>query len=278
MCEKPLTISVPQAQELIEIAKRNKTLLAVNYSYAGYPMIEQARCMVENGSLGEIIKIASEYRQDNEITDGGSSMSWHDDPAIAGASGCTANIGTHIDHLVSYITGLTIDRLTAVFTRMPPDRQMESDFSALIQYSNGAYGTMWGCKTAIGEDCNINLRIYGTKGSLEWSHLQPQNLKVAWLDQPIQIYTAGRSYLEPQALQYHRVSKGQIEGYCEATANIYAEFMRHIVDRKNGREKGRYYYPSAYSGFHGVAFVQACLESVQKGGAWVYPHHLGEKV
>lgn len=128
---------------------------------------------------------------------------------------------------------------------------------------------MWGCKTAIGEDCNINIRIMGEKGSLEWSHLQPQLLKVALLDQPVQIYAAGRDYLDIRARSMTRLSNGQVEGYHDAFANIYREWVRHIKDHKQGISQPPYWYPTGEDGANGVRFVQACVKSHRQNGAWV---------
>lgn len=268
-CEKPLTNVSEQACELTALAQRTGTLLAVNYTYSGYPMIRQARAMVGSGALGRIFKVVSEYRQDGQIIRAANFKPWHFDPQIAGASACTANIGTHIEYLVACMTGLRIESIAAIFDSVPKGRPIETDFSAMVRYAGGATGTMWGCKTAIGEDCNINIRIMGEKGSLEWSHLQPQLLKVALLDQPVQIYAAGRDYLDIRARSMTRLSNGQVEGYHDAFANIYREWVRHIKDHKQGISQPPYWYPTGEDGANGVRFVQACVKSHRQNGAWV---------
>ncbi|MCQ5130587.1 Gfo/Idh/MocA family oxidoreductase [Butyricicoccus faecihominis] len=270
-CEKPLTNSVEEARSLCRLVHETNTLLCVNYSYSGYPMIHQARKMIEHGEIGHILKVVSEYKQDGQIIRAQNFKPWHFNPAIAGPSACAANIGTHIEYLVSTMTGLHIQRLSALFDRYPDNRVLETDFSALVQYENGSTGTMWGCKTAIGEDCNILVRIYGSKGSLEWSHLHPQLLKFAPLDQPVQILTAGRDYLYPAVQQMTRLSNGQIEGYHDATANLYREFIRHICDRNQKREicDADYKYPRVEDGLYGVIFVHAAVASNQQNSKWV---------
>ena len=270
-CEKPLTNSVEEARSLCHLVHETNMLLCVNYSYSGDPMIYQARRMIEHGKIGEILKIVSEYKQDGQIIRAQNFKPWHFDPAIAGPSACTANIGTHIEYLVSIMTGLRIQKLSALFDRYPDNRVLETDFSALVQYVNGATGTMWGCKTAIGEYCNILIRIYGTKGSLEWSHIHPQQLKYAPLDQPVQTLTAGRDYLYPDIQQMTRLSNGQIEGYHDATANLYREFILHINDRNHGRESHDTYYkyPKVEDGLYGVLFVNAAVSSNQQNSVWI---------
>lgn len=268
-CEKPLTNLPEQACALTALAERTGTLLAVNYTYAGYPMIRQARAMVESGTLGRIFKVVSEYRQDGQIIRAANFKPWHFDPQIAGASGCAANIGTHIAYLVACITGLRIKSIAAVFDSVPKGRPLETDFSAMVRYAGGATGTMWGCKTAVGEDCNINIRIMGERGAIEWSHLHPQLLKVALLDQPVQIYAAGREYLDANARSLTRLSNGQVEGYHDAFANLYREWARHVEDHKRGLLHPPYWHPTGEDGVDGVRFVEACVKSHQQNGAWV---------
>lgn len=268
LCEKPMTITIEDAKSLTELAEKMDCPVCINYSYSGYPMITQARHMIENNEIGKVFKVVSEYIQDNQITSNANFKPWHLDPKIAGPTACVANIGTHIDYLVRYMTGFEIDEISTMFSYTLPDKPLETDFSAMVKYDSGAVGTMWGCKTAIGQDCNISVRIYGDKGSISWSHLKPDVLEVATLDGPVQTLVSGRPYLCDDAKRHIRLSNGQVEGYLLATANIYSEFVQHIKDRKSGNIAEKYIYPTQKDGLYGVLFSEACYQSHLKNGAW----------
>ena len=201
VCDKPLALTVEQAEELARIAKERNLPFAVTYTYSGYAMIRQAREMIERGDIGEITYINAEYPQEwlaNALAQEGKEESanamWRLDPARAGESQATADIGTHIEFLVKAATGLSPERVLAKFDHIPPELEMESNTTILCQYPNNVTGLLWASQIAIGHECDIRLRVFGTKGAVEWQHQDANRLKVTKLGGPVQYYSADAPY------------------------------------------------------------------------------------
>lgn len=268
LCEKPLTTSLEHGKALAQTVSKTNGLLCVNYTYSGYPMLQQARRMVNSGLLGTIIRVVVDFQQDRQYTTSPASDDWRKDPLTAGA-GCTADIGVHAWHLASMVTGLKAQKLSAVFSREPANLPVETDVCATVRYQGGATGVIIASKTSIGHHCDITLRVYGTLGSLEWSHSVPQKLIFAPLGEPIRIYSAANPYLCPEICELSRLSSGHMEGLHDAQANIYHAFIKHILDRKHEEERCTYNYPTEQDGLDGVRFLDACLRSVREGSQWV---------
>ena len=275
VCEKPLTFKVEEAEELAQMAKDRGLLFAVTYTYSGYPMVKQAREMVRRGDIGEIRVVAAEYLQDwlaAEIEKGGQKQAaWRTNPELAGASNCVGDIGCHIENTVAFITGLRIKSLCANLDIFGAGRTLDDNAEILVRYDNGASGVYWSSQVAIGHDNGLKVRIFGTKGSIEWEQENPNTLRVAYLGQPVQTLVRGGSYLYPQAAKWSRLPSGHVEGYYEAFANIYTAFADALLKKRAGQELTAedLQFPTVEAGVSGVRFINKCVESSKLGSVWV---------
>ncbi len=273
ICDKPVTSTVEQANELKQLAKEKNLCFAVTYSYHGYAMVRQAREMVEAGKIGDIVYVTTEYPQDwlllglrDEET---RKKMWRIDPKRANGSLCTVDIGTHLESLIHAATGLEITKVLARFDNTVDGLPLETNSNVMLQLSNGASGNLWSSIVAIGHDADVRIRIYGTEGSLEWYHGKQGLLKFARLGEPVQYLAMNRDYNGAQSLGMSHLPAGHPEGYYEAFGNIYEAFCRDVIARENGASEKQYLYPDITDGIQGVRFVEACVESNEKGNVWV---------
>ncbi len=275
VCDKPFTFTVEQAEDLARIAKENGLLVAVTYTYTGYPMVKHAREMIRRGDIGDIRVISAEYLQGWLATPleatGQKQASWRTDPAQTGISNCVGDIGSHIENLVSYITGLKIESLCASLDVFGENRSLDDNAEILVRYEGGATGVYHCSQVAIGHDNDLRVRIFGTKGSIEWAQESPNYLKVAYLGQPVQVLSRGEGYLYPAAARLSRIPSGHPEGYYEAFANIYSTFIGALMKKRAGETPAPedMDFPSAEAGIAGVRFINKCVESSKKGATWV---------
>lgn len=275
VCDKPLTFEVAEAQELAALAKSKNLLFAVTYTYTGYPIIKHAREMIKRGDIGELRFINAEYPQEWLATpiekDGQKQAAWRTNPQIAGKSNCVGDIGSHIENMISYVTGLKIKALCARLDSFVSGRQLDDNASILVEYENGAKGLYWSSQIAIGYDNGLRIRIFGTKGSIQWSQENPNYLIISRLGKPTEIISRGRDYLYPHAQNYSRIPSGHPEGYFEAMANIYKTFITTLSKKKTGKplNESDLDFPNVDMGIDGVRFISKCVESSQKGAVWL---------
>ncbi len=275
VCDKPLALRESEARELDELTIKNGLLFAVTYAYTGYPLVKQAREMVKRGDLGDIRFINAEYPQDWLLkqfeSDGHKLKSWRANPSVAGISNCVGDIGTHIEYLVSYITGLKIKSLCARLDTFMEGHELDDNATILLEFEGGAKGVYWTSQTAIGYDNGLKIRIFGSKGSLRWSQENPNYLVVSKLNSPTEIISRGRDDLYPKAQDYSRIPAGHPEGYIEAFANIYRAFTNALLKKSLGDivTEEELDFPNARDGANGVRFVEKCVESSKKGAIWV---------
>ena len=275
VCDKPFTFKVEEAEELARMAREKGLLIAVTYTYTGYPMVKHAREMIRRGDIGEIRVISAEYLQGWLATPleatGQKQASWRTDPTQSGVSNCVGDIGSHIENLVSYVTGLKIKSLCANLDIFGENRTLDDNAEILVRYEGGATGVYHCSQVAIGHDNDLRVRIFGTKGSIEWAQESPNYLKVAYLGQPVQVLSRGEGYLYPQAARLSRIPSGHPEGYYEAFANIYSTFASALLKIKAGETPAAedLDFPSAEAGVAGVRFINKCVESSKKGSVWV---------
>jgi predicted dehydrogenase len=274
MVDKPLCFSLQEALSLQETVNRTHALLAVTYTYSGYPMVKQAKALVAQGAIGAVRKILVEYRQGWLATDleksGHKQASWRTDPARSGAGGAIGDIGTHAAHLAEYVSGRRITHLSALLNTYVPGRRLDDDCSILLRFDNGASGVLVATQVAAGEENNLIIRIYGETGGLEWSQLEPNSLIRRSLDSPMQILRAGWNYLGEAAAANTRTPPGHPEGYLEAFANLYAAFHRAIQARiaDDAPAATAYDFPGIADGVRGMAFIEAVLRSARSNEKW----------
>ena len=273
ICDKPVTSTLEQAKDLKRIAQEKNLCFGVTYSYFGYAMVHQAREMIEAGKIGKIVYVTTEYPQDwlllNLRDEETRKKMWRIDPDRARGSLCTVDIGTHLEALIHAATGLTITKVLARFDYTVDDIPLETNSNVMLQLSNGASGNLWSSIVAVGQDADVRIRIYGTEGSLEWYHGKPGLLKYARLGEPVQYLAMNRDYNGADSLSMSHLPAGHPEGYYEAFGNIYERFCKDVIARQEGATEKKYDYPDIDYGIHGVRFVDACVESNEKGNVWI---------
>ena len=273
VCDKPVTMTVEQAEDLKKIAEERNLLFAVPYAYTAYPAVRQARTMIEEGAIGKILYLRAGHPEDWVISSvpeqPSGSLPWRFDPRIAGESLCSADLGTHAEQLVEQFTGLTIRRVLAKFNTYPAYLPLETNVTALLDLGDGITGDLWASQIAIGKECSPYIYVVGTRGALEWNHETPDILKYTELNGPTQLFSAGRDYMGSASNSMVRVSAGHHEGYFEAFGNIYRPFCRNLLALKEGKPYDGLSYPSIAEGLNGMKFVHACVESDRLGNVWV---------
>jgi predicted dehydrogenase len=275
--EKPITFTLDEAKQLKDKVEETGLLLLLTHTYAGYPMVKQARQMVQAGALGKIRKIWVEYPQGwlSQLTEreGNAQAAWRTDPKRSGKSGCMGDIGTHAAHLAEYVSGLKITALCAHLSIMVDGRALDDDGNILLKFGEETTGVLMASQVAAGEENALKIRIYGEKGGIEWAQQEPNTLLVKWYDQPTQIYRAGSGYkdiLSPLALHNTRTPGGHPEGYLEAFGNLYRNFAQVLTARIDGTTPAdeSLDYPSVNEGIRGMAFIDNVVKSHQSELKW----------
>ncbi len=275
ICDKPLALSLKQGRQLKAAIDKSGCVFALTHNYTGYPMVKEARAMVAAGKLGRVIKVVVEYPQGyaiaafHEATDGAIS-NWRMDPEVAGVSNCIGDIGSHAENLANYISGLEIEELAADLTTFIQGRPLDDDGNMLIRYKGGAKGILFASQVSTGDENNLNIRVYGTKASLEWHQEHPNELTLKFANQPRQVHRRGNSYHGAACAQNTRLPFGHPEAFLEAFANVYLAAAVAIVDQLEGqypREEG-YDFPTVDDGLRGMAFIEAAVRSSKNNAAW----------
>lgn len=271
ICDKPMTYDLAQAKRLRKLVEKSGKVFALTHNYTGYPMVKEARQLVARGKIGKVLKVVVEYPQGWLLhasqAGGGDINMWRTDPAKSGAANCMGDIGTHAENLARYITGLEIDEMCAELTSFVDGHKLDDDGNCLIRYKGGAKGILWASQIAHGEENNLNIRVYGEKGSLQWFQEHPNELIVRASDQPVSIRRRGNGYLGKPAQAYTRLPFGHPEAFIEAFANIYSAAADAIEDEVTGKypKKKGYDFPNVDDGVVGMAFIDTVVKSAQAG-------------
>jgi predicted dehydrogenase len=276
VCDKPLCFTLKEAKQLRAIVKKSGRVFALTHNYTGYPMVKEARDWVRSGKLGRILKVVAEYPQGYAISAletaaDGAISNWRMDPAVAGVSNCMGDIGTHAHNLVRYVTGLEIAEVCAELSTFIPGRPLDDDGNCLIRFAGGARGLLYASQVSSGEENNLNIRVFGTKGSLQWFQENPNELIWKKADAPQQVHRRGNSYLGAAARGATRTPFAHPEGFIEAFANVYRAAATAIADAVAGRKppKGGYDYPTIDDGVAGMTFIETVVKSSKAGARWV---------
>ena len=274
ICDKPLTATLADARRLVAAAEASGAVFVLTHNYTGYPMVRQARQMVAEGLVGTIRVVQAEYPQDwlaepLEQT-GMKQADWRTDPARSGAGGCVGDIGTHAFNLACFVTGLEVEALSAELTTFVEGRRLDDNAQVMLRFAGGARGALWSSQVATGNENALRLRVYGSKGGLEWSQEDPNQLWFTPLGEPRRLITRGGAGAGAAAGRATRVPPGHPEGYLEGFATIYAEAAAAIRAAQAGAAPDpAVTYPTVRDGLAGVAFVDACVRSSARNGAWV---------
>ncbi|MBX3532610.1 MAG: Gfo/Idh/MocA family oxidoreductase, partial [Rhizobiaceae bacterium] len=277
ICDKPLTSTLADARKLAALVERSGRVFVLTHNYTGYPMVRQAREMVQSGQLGDIRVVQAEYPQDwlteNVESTGAKQAVWRTDPAQSGAGGATGDIGTHAFNLARFVTGLSLDSLSADLDAFVPGRRLDDNAHILLRFRpaeakgkgasttapaapRGAKGVIWASQVAPGNENGLKLRVYGTRGGLEWSQEQPNHLWFTPFGEPKRLITRGGAGAGPAAARVSRIPSGHPEGYLEGFATIYAEAAKAIRAARKGRKPPKdVIFPTITDGIEGVAFV-----------------------
>jgi predicted dehydrogenase len=272
--EKPIAFSLEEAKELSRLVNKTGLILALTHTYTGYPLVKHARHMVATKQLGKIRKVFVEYPQGwlSTLLEGTGNLqaSWRTDPKQSGMGGAIGDIGTHAANLAEYITGSKIIEICAMLNSVVKGRKIDDDASMLIKFDNDASGVLMATQVAAGEENNLNIRVYGEKGGLEWKQQEPNTLIVKWLDRPMEVLRAGQPYLSDQAKAFTRTPAGHPEGYLEAFANIYRAFTKAVRDYKPGKRINpeKYDFPDVEDGVRGMNFVKTAVKSSLSTRKW----------
>ncbi len=276
LSDKPATLNLAEAKKLADIVKKTGQLYGLTHNYTGYPLVKEARELIAAGKLGKIRKVVVEYPQGWLATrieaSGQKQAAWRTDPKRSGAAGCIGDIGTHAENLAEYITGLKIEELAADLTSFVKGRKLDDDGNVLLRFKGGAKGVLHSSQISVGEENNLNIRVYGEIGGLEWHQRDPNTMFLKWADQPQQIYRTGLGYLSAAAKGATRTPPAHPEGYLEAFANVYKNFARHIravqAGTKLAKNDAALDYPKIEDGVRGMAFIEAVVKSSKKNAAW----------
>ena len=271
ICDKPLTSTLADAKKLVAAAEKSDAIFVLTHNYTGYPMVRQAREMIASGDIGEVRVVQSEYPQDwltEEIHI--KQAEWRTDPARSGAGGSTGDIGTHAYNLACFVTGLECESLAADLQAFVPGRRLDDNAHILMRWKGGARGMLWSSQVAPGNENALRLRVYGTKGGLEWSQEDPNYLWFTPFGEPKRLITRSGAGSGVSAGRVTRIPSGHPEGYLEGFANIYSEAAEAIRARREGRPTpDEVVFPTIDDGLRGMQFVDACVRSSSRNAAWV---------
>ena len=275
ICDKPLSFNLEEAYKLKEIVDNSNQIFALTHNYTGYPMVKQARQMIKHGDIGKVRKVVVEYPQGwlstlLEQTEQ-KQASWRTDPSKSGIAGAMGDIGTHAENLAEYITGLEIESLCADISTIVDGRRLDDDGNILLRFSNGARGILYASQISAGEENALAIRVYGEKAGLEWHQMEPNSLKVKWLDKPMEILRTGVGDLYPEAQAHTRIPAGHPEGYLEAFANIYRNVAHCIRARIEGYQVDPVFedFPKVDDGVRGMEFIYKAIESGNSDQKWI---------
>ncbi len=274
MCDKPLTTTVDDAVKLTQQVEASGLVFGLTHTYSGYPMVRQMREMVLSGTLGPVRVIQVEYAQGWLATPlettGAKQAEWRTDPARSGPGGCLGDIGTHAYHLARFTTELKPKEISADLTTFVPGRRLDDNVQALIRFEGGAKASLWSSQIAVGEENNLNIRIYGETGSLAWNQENPNYVHHSRLGEPARILTRGGPGNGIASTRSTRLPTGHPEGYFEAFAQLYKDFAELVRARLEERKPDELasLLPTCADGLAGVQFIDAALRSAKSGSAW----------
>ena len=266
LCEKPMTMTVEEGEEIVKIADKVGKLCTVNYCYSAYPMVRQARAMVKNGELGKIRLIVTNFSHghhgDADDADN-PRVRWRYDPKMAGVSGQFADCGIHALHMASFIGNDEVEVVSADFASTIDGRELEDDAMVNFRMSSGTVGRLWTSSVAIGRQHGFDIQVFGEKGGLKWISEQPNQLLYSRIGNRTEIIEKGENNLYEDASRLSRVAIAHPEGFPLAVANIYVDIAATI----NGDVRAN--LPTAADGLRSMSAVYAATESARNTGKWV---------
>ncbi len=274
LCEKPLTTTLEEADEIVRIARRQARICAVNYGYSGYALVRHARAMVKRGDLGAIRVVVAEFAHGHHANAADADnprIRWRYDPKLAGISSIVADCGIHALHMACYLTAQSVSSLSADFATTVPGRGLEDDAQIAFRMSGGTVGRLWTSAIAVGRMHGLSIQVFGEKGGLRWAQEQPNQLYWTPVGGGVSVIERGVAGLSPEADRASRVTVGHAEGFFGAFGNIYADLAEQLRARLEQRAPNPLALtcPTAEDGLHSIAAIQAAVASARARGAWV---------
>lgn len=270
ICDKPMTATLAEAEELAELARKSAVPFVLTQTYTGYPMVREARTMIARGDIGEVRHVQVEYLQDwlvGPVEQSGQKQAiWRTDPLLSGAGGCIADIGTHAANLATFVTGLKLEGVLADLTAFEAGRQLDDNASVLLRFASGAKGMIWASQITPGTKNALRLRIAGSKGGLAWEQEKPDWLEFTPFGEATRLIRRGDGLTSAAT----RVPAGHPEGYLEAFATLYADAANLLAlgaERHPNGTDG--VLADAQDGLAGMRFIDACVRSSLAGGKWL---------
>ena len=277
VCDKPMTLDVPEARRLKKVVARSRRVFAVTYNYTGYPMVKLARDLVRQGVLGRLRKIVVQYPQGWLSTRlelaGHKQAAWRTDPKRSGAAGCMGDIGTHAENLAEYITGLKVVELSADLTTFVGGRPLDDDGNVLLRFQRGVRGLLYASQISVGEENGLAICVYGEEKGIEWHQEDPNVLRVKSQDGPLEVWTRGNQYVaeySPAAARATRLPAGHPEAFLEAFANVYRN-AADTIRARNVRSRPdplALDFPTVDDGLRGMVFIDSVVRSSRSARKW----------
>jgi predicted dehydrogenase len=274
LCEKPMTVTEAEAEDLVLTARRTGAICAVNYGYTGYALVRHMRAMVARGDIGKVRLVVAEFAHGHHANAADADnprVRWRYDPAQAGVSAQFADCGIHALHMASFVTGQEVARLSSDFASCLPSRVLEDDAMVNFRMDGGAVGRLWTSSVAIGRQHGLTIQVFGETGGLRWAQEQPNQLYYMPLGQRLQVIERGEGGLSPEADRASRVTVGHAEGMPLAFGNIYRDLGESLLARAEGRthDPAMTLFPTAEDGLRSIAAIHAAVASAKAEGAWV---------
>ncbi len=275
ICDKPVTSTLKDAKQLLEVAESSTALFILTHNYTAYPLVRQAKQMIAAGDIGNVRVVQVEYPQDwLTVEQDFKQAEWRTDPKRSGAGGSTGDIGTHAFNLACFVTGLEVESLAADIQSFVAGREVDDNAHVMLRFAGGARGMLWCSQVAPGNENALRIRVYGESGGLEWEQENPNRLWHTRFGEPKRLITRNGSGADDAATRLSRIPPGHPEGYLEGFANLYSEAAEAIVAERTGAPLSTdVIYPSIADGLKGVQFVSACVKSSAFNAAWVPLDH-----
>ena len=272
ICDKPLTATIEDAKKLEKLINRKKIIFALTHNYSAYPMLREAKSIVKNNKVGRVLLINVEYPQGYTVgikkKNEASILKWRLDKKICGPSMILSEIGTHAYHLLRYVTALEVKEVSAEVNSLSPELSVDDNAFLILRMKNNARASIWVSSAATGGENGLKIRVYGTKGSIDWFQDDPNILKFTELNQPMKIITRASNKVSNLSLESSRLAAGHPEGFFEAFANIYTEFSEAIYAKKNNRLINNK-FPNIIDGVKGIKFIFAAKKSSNNNARWI---------
>jgi predicted dehydrogenase len=281
VCDKPMTFDLSQAEALAKMVDKSKSVFALTHNYTGYPLVRQAREMIQSGELGEIQAVRSNYIQGwlrTRLEDQDQKQAaWRTDPKQSGVAGCFGDIATHAYNLGRFMTGLLPDEISCHLKTFEPGRKLDDYGTAIVRFQNGGLGTVTASQISHGRENDLSIEIDGTKGALSWRQEEPNVMVLRQNGQPHKLYTRdpNSSFMNASGKAACRLPSGHPEAFFEAFANIYVAAFDAMVDVFQNKtiERVNTVYPNVNDGVEGMHFIEQCVASSSQNGAWVSMKH-----